>query len=228
MLAGADELDRHAGDLLDRKRRAAAGVAVELRHDDAVELERLVERLGAVDGVLARHAVDDQIHLLRLDLPIDPLELLHQLVVDVQPAGRIENHDIRVCASSPRAPPPGKRRPDLCSCDPSRPERRAARRSRAAVRWPPGVASRRPRAAACRPRCFSIRPSLPQVVVLPEPCRPHIISTVTSFAPVQMQRVVDRAHQVDEFLMDDADDLLARIERLEHLLADRLLARPAP
>ena len=36
-----------------------------------------------------------------------------------------------------------------------------------------------------RPRCLSIRPSLPQVVVLPEPCRPHIISTVTSFAPLR-------------------------------------------
>ena len=60
MLAGADELDRHAGDGLDRQRRAAAGVAVELGHDHAVEFQRLVERLGAVDGVLAGHRVDHQ------------------------------------------------------------------------------------------------------------------------------------------------------------------------
>ena len=40
---------------------------------------------------------------------------------------------------------------------------------------------------------------------------------------LEVQRVVDRAHQVDELLVDDADDLLARVERLEHLLADRLL-----
>ena len=66
MLAGADELDRHAGDVLDREQRAAAGVAVELRHDDAVELQRLVERLGAVHRVLAGHAVDDEEHLVRL------------------------------------------------------------------------------------------------------------------------------------------------------------------
>ena len=46
LLADADELDRHAGDLLDRQGRAAAGVAVELGQDDAVELERVVERLG--------------------------------------------------------------------------------------------------------------------------------------------------------------------------------------
>ena len=46
-----------------------------------------------------------------------------------------------------------------------------------------------------RPRSLISRASLPQVVVLPEPCRPHIISTVTS--GLQMQRVIDRAHQVD-------------------------------
>ena len=67
-----------------------------------------------------------------------------------------------------------------------------------------------------------MRPSLPQVVVLPEPCRPHIISTVTSSVP-EVERVIDRAHQVDQFLIDDADDLLAGVERLEHLLADGLL-----
>ena len=31
--------------------------------------------------------------------------------------------------------------------------------------------------------------------------------------------MIDRAHQVDELLMDDADDLLAGIERLKHLFA---------
>ena len=61
------------------------------------------------------------------------------------------------------------------------------------------------------------------IVVLPEPCRPHIISTVTSSVPLQVQRMIHRPHQVDELLIDDADDLLARIERLENLLADRLL-----
>ena len=40
---------------------------------------------------------------------------------------------------------------------------------------------------------------------------------------LEVERMVDRAHQVDEFLVDDADDLLAGIERLEDRLADRLL-----
>ena len=48
------------------------------------------------------------------------------------------------------------------------------------------------------------------MVVLPEPCRPHIIRTVTSLR--SGMRRIDRAHQVDELLVDDADDLLARVE----------------
>ena len=70
-----------------------------------------------------------------------------------------------------------------------------------------------------RPRSLISRASLPQVVVLPEPCRPHIIST--RHARLQVQRVIDRAHQVDQFLVDDADDLLAGVERLEHPFAER-------
>ena len=42
-------------------------------------------------------------------------------------------------------------------------------------------------------------------------------------SPLDVQRMVDRAHQIDELVVDDADDLLARLERLEDLLADRLL-----
>ena len=45
---------------------------------------------------------------------------------------------------------------------------------------------------------------------------------------LEVERVVDRAHQVDELLVDDADDLLARVEGLEHLLADGLLGDAAP
>ena len=77
--------------LLDRQRGAAAGVAVELGQDHAVELERLVERLGRGDGVLAGHGVADEIDLVRLDLLLDLLELGHQLVVDVEPAGGVED-----------------------------------------------------------------------------------------------------------------------------------------
>ena len=54
------EGDGLADDLLDAEGGAAAGVAVELGEDDAVERERLVEALGHGDGVLAGHGVDDE------------------------------------------------------------------------------------------------------------------------------------------------------------------------
>ena len=47
LFAGADELDRHAGDGADRKRRAAAGVAIHLGQDQAGDAEPLVEGLAA-------------------------------------------------------------------------------------------------------------------------------------------------------------------------------------
>ena len=65
MFASADELDRHARHMLDAEHGAAASIAVELGEDHAVQLERVVEGLRAVDGVLAGHAVDDEVDLLR-------------------------------------------------------------------------------------------------------------------------------------------------------------------
>ena len=65
LLAGGGEGDGLAHDLLDREGGAAAGVAVELGEDDAVEREGLVEVLGDGDGVLAGHGVDDEERVLR-------------------------------------------------------------------------------------------------------------------------------------------------------------------
>ena len=92
---------------LDRQRGAAAGVAVELGHDHAVELQRLVERLGAVDGVLAGHRVDHQVDLVGTDAAVDHRELVHQLGVDVQPAGRVEDHHVGARSPWPASPRPG-------------------------------------------------------------------------------------------------------------------------
>ena len=67
LLARGREQDRLAGDRLDRQRGAAAGVAVELGHDHAVEVDGLGELLGDVDRVLAGHRVDDEQDVVRLD-----------------------------------------------------------------------------------------------------------------------------------------------------------------
>src|SRR4051812_27309466 len=94
LLAHAGEQDRLAGDGLDAQRGAAAGVAVELAHQDAVELDRLAELLGDVHGVLAGHRVDDEQDVVRLDRAADVDELLHELGVDVQAAGGVDDQDV--------------------------------------------------------------------------------------------------------------------------------------
>ena len=97
LLARADELDRLARNGLDRKGRAAARVAVELGEDDAVDVEVFVERLRGVDRVLTGHRVDDEQDLIRLDLGLDGLQLVHERLVDVQTARRVEeNHVVAV------------------------------------------------------------------------------------------------------------------------------------
>ena len=81
-------------DLLDRESGAAAGVAVELRQDDACEAEEVVEFLRRLHGVLSRHRVADEERLVRLRPVADLAQLVHERLVDVQPAGGVEDDDV--------------------------------------------------------------------------------------------------------------------------------------
>ena len=214
LLADADELDRHAGDVLDGERRAAAGVAVELGEDDAVELERLVERLGAVDGVLAGHGVDDEVDLVGLDALVDALELVHQFVVDVQPAGGVEDDDVDAFF-------PGFLHSVVADDD---------RVGGAAL----GIDSEAELFAddvelVDGGGALQVGGDEQRLATL---LLDHAAELAAGggfagalqaahhedagIAGLQVQRMVDRAHQVDEFLVDDADELLRGIEGVEH------------
>src|SRR3954468_15548439 len=98
LLARRGEEDRLARDRLDRQRRAAAGVAVELGQDHAVELRDLGELLGDVDRVLTGHRVDHEQHDVRLDALLDVRELGHERLVDVQAAARVDDQDVLAVA----------------------------------------------------------------------------------------------------------------------------------
>ena len=92
--ADADELDGLAGDLADGDRRAAASVAVHLGEDDAGKRELLVEFVCRVDGVLSSHRIGDEQNFLRIEQPFERLHLLHELVVDVETAGGIDDKHV--------------------------------------------------------------------------------------------------------------------------------------
>ena len=61
-LLGRRELDRLTGYSLDGEGGPAAGVAVELRQNHAVEVDTLLEGLGDSDGLLTGHRVEDEQH----------------------------------------------------------------------------------------------------------------------------------------------------------------------
>ena len=69
----------------------AARIAVDLREDDPVERDPLLERERDVHSFLPRHRVDHEQHVRRLGLVADSFELLHQLLVHVQAARRVED-----------------------------------------------------------------------------------------------------------------------------------------
>ena len=69
LFAGADQLDRLAGDGAHRKRGAAAPVAVDARQHDAGDADALVEALGEVDGVLAGQRIGDEQDFVRAARP---------------------------------------------------------------------------------------------------------------------------------------------------------------
>ncbi len=98
LLADRGELDRLAGDRLDGERSAAARVSVELREDDAVEGDTLLERLRDRDRFLAGHRVEHEQDVRRLRRVAHRAELFHQRLVDVQPARGVEDDDVLALA----------------------------------------------------------------------------------------------------------------------------------
>ena len=93
VLASTNELDRHASDMFDRQQCTTACIAVQLGHDHTIQFQGVVKRTGTVDGVLSGHAVDNQVNLIGADLLIDLLQLGHQLFVDGEATGGVQDDD---------------------------------------------------------------------------------------------------------------------------------------
>ena len=221
LLAGADEFDRHARHALHGQRRSAAGVAVELRHDHAVELERLVEGLCAFHGVLAGHGVDHQIDLVRADGAVDPREFLHQRLVDREAAGRVENDDgdallLRAghasLADRDRIGDAIRRVHRHVELSPEHGQLLDGRRSLQVRRHEHHAA------ALFLDLAGELRAGGRLAGALQAAEHED-----RRLAVLEVERVVHGPHQIDELAVHDADELLRRVERLEHLRADGLL-----
>ena len=179
LLAGGGEHDRPADHLLHRQGGAAAGVAVDLGEDHAVEAEGLVERLGGGDRVLAGHGVDDEERVVRARRPRRSAAPRPSARRRWQPAGGVDDQDVAAEADGLREALLGHRHrigrlaedrhAGLLAEDAELLDRRRALE----------VGADQQRVAALRR--LNQRASLAAVVVLPEPCRPASSTTVGGF-----------------------------------------------
>src|SRR5438067_9114195 len=94
LLPGAGEADPLPRGDPEREGGAAAGVAIELREDDTVDPDLPAERLPHLHRFLAGHRIRDEKRLRDPDARLELLQLGHQLGVDVQTAGGVEDHDV--------------------------------------------------------------------------------------------------------------------------------------
>ena len=94
LLAARNELEGLVDHRTDRNGRTAAGVAVELGEDHAVEVQPFVELPGGVHCVLTRHGVDDEQRLRRFHGGLDGRDLLHHRLVHGQTARGVDDHHV--------------------------------------------------------------------------------------------------------------------------------------
>jgi hypothetical protein len=220
LLADTDEQHRLAGHVPHRERGATARVAVGFRQHDTRQIERGAERARGVDRILARHAVDDEQRLDRSDRGAQRANFVHHRFVDVQPARRVDEQ--HVVESAPRFVDGSFR--DV--------HRRLVRRSRRDV--DPELLAE-PRELQHRGGTMHVGADHQRALALArlEPQRKLRRSRRLAGAlkpreqhdrrrlRAQVERTHALAHHAHEFLVDHADERLARRQALVDLEPDR-------
>ena len=223
LFAGADQLDRLAGDGAHRQRRAAAAVAVDAGQHDAGDADAVVEILGEIDGVLAGEASATSRISCGLGGGLDLRHLGHQRLVDMGAAGGVEHHDVVALQARGLLGAAGDLHRRLAGDDRQRVDadlpaehgelflrRRALHVER----------GHQHRASWRSVRRLAI---LAVVVVLPAPCRPTIMMA-TGGGGVEVDRLGVRAQRLDQDVVDDLDDHLAGRDRFDDIGADGAVA----
>ena len=184
---------------------------------------RSLKLLRQLDGVLAGQAVGDQQRLVRVRDVAHLGRLAHQLFVDVDAAGGIEQHDVVAAEPAPH---------------------RCARLAICCGVWPATIGSvstlgllaqhaqlllRRRTARVERGHQHFLLVAVGEpvarswrvVVVLPEPCRPTIMMATGGWAARSIGSASEPSMATSSSL-HDLDDHLAGRDRLDHVLADGL------
>ena len=91
-----DELDRDSGHRTGRDGGPTPGVAVEFGEDEPGQVEPVLKALGNIDSFLTGHRIHHEKGLVWRCLPSYISEFVHQLLVDLQPAGGVDDHHVPV------------------------------------------------------------------------------------------------------------------------------------
>jgi len=94
LLAHTTKQDRRARDGPHRQCGTAACIAIEFGQDQSGNLELVVKALRDVDRVLTGHCVGHQYGVMRIAGDLQPHQLFHQFVVDLQTASGIDQQRI--------------------------------------------------------------------------------------------------------------------------------------
>ena len=216
LLACGGKQDRLASQRAHRQRRAAARIAVELGDHRSIEIDRLGKRLGDVDGVLARHRIDHQQQVVRLQRRPHAHELAHQLLVHVQAPARVDDQHVLALGASTLERP----RRDLDGISVGAALIRGGVRLRAQLHQ---LLDRRRAAGITGGERHAARVLLAQVAR--ELCRRRRLARALQArhhdhgrgARGKAQRRRGAAHQVRELLGHDLHHLLAGVEPAYHL-----------
>src|SRR5215471_7002165 len=84
----------------DRQGCTTTRIPIELGQDRAINGHGFVKGLGYVDGFLARHGIDHEKGIMWRRSLFDLPQLLHELLVDLQTASRIEDNGVTVARTS--------------------------------------------------------------------------------------------------------------------------------
>ena len=97
-LTHTGKLDGFPGHRPNRQGRAASGIAIQLTQQHTGYAQSLVKGGRSVDGILTGHGIHHQQDLCRFHRIPDGHQFLHQRLIDMQPAGGIQEHQILTVA----------------------------------------------------------------------------------------------------------------------------------
>ena len=219
LFASTHKLDRPARDHTHRKCCTAAGITVELGEDHPIDPQCFIEFFRHIDCILANHRIDYQQDFMRLNGGFDRLQLAHQRLVDMQPPGGIEDHQVvPVVLGVQHCPPRNLNRVILPhfkhrdACPLTDHFQRVNRRRTIDV-------------ARNKQRAFAL-----SLEMECEFCRMGCLTGTLQSThhynrrglALEVQTGIAFPHQGSQLVIDDLNDHLCRGEALKHLVADRL------